>query len=139
MLEIERVIRRLKRWVQDKPDILAVGYVGSWARGEAGPDSDLDLIILTADPEIYLNDPKWLSEFGEVREVKREDWGPVQTRRAFYQDGSEIEFNFTTKDWAKINPLDEGTVRPVSDGLKIIYDPAQLLRKLEEAVKLRRT
>ena len=45
--EVDRAVRR---WagevVRRRPDILRIGYIGSYARGDWGVGSDLDLIII---------------------------------------------------------------------------------------------
>ena len=134
MKGIDGILQKLQEWVAKNDDVLAVGYVGSWARGTARPDSDLDLIIVTITPDKYLETSDWTAFFGVVCEVKSEDWGLVQSRRAFYEDDSEIEFGITTKDWTKTNPVDEDTKKVVQDGMAIVYDPQNLLKKILDAV-----
>ena len=134
-MSIDGILQKLQEWVaKNNDDVLAVGYIGSWARGTARPDSDLDLIIVTTTPDKYLETSDWTAFFGVVREVKSEDWGLVQSRRAFYEDDAEIEFGITTKDWTKTNPVDEGTKKVVQDGMAIVYDPQNLLKKILDAV-----
>ena len=38
------------------PDICGLALVGSWARGTARADSDVDLVVLTSHPDRYLAD-----------------------------------------------------------------------------------
>jgi predicted nucleotidyltransferase len=131
---IHGFLQKIQGWATKNNDVLAVGYAGSWARGSAKPNSDLDLMIITSTPEKYLETPDWMAFFGDLREVKSEDWGLAQTRRAFYQDNSEIEFNITSKEWTKTDPVDAGTKQVVREGMIIVYDPRDLLRKLIDAV-----
>ncbi|MGQ9692989.1 MAG: nucleotidyltransferase family protein [Thermaceae bacterium] len=44
----EEVLRKAREWAEglDLPGLLAVGVFGSYARGEAGVGSDLDLVVL---------------------------------------------------------------------------------------------
>jgi predicted nucleotidyltransferase len=37
-------------WVEDRSDLRALGLVGSWAKGTARADSDLDLLVLADAP-----------------------------------------------------------------------------------------
>ena len=37
---------------QEQPNIIAVGYFGSYARGESGVGSDLDLVVLLGESEL---------------------------------------------------------------------------------------
>ena len=135
MKSIEGFLQEFRGWAIRNHEVLGVGIVGSWARGTAKPDSDLDLILITTLPEKYLETTDWITYFGTIREVKSEDWGMVQTRRVFYQDGSEIEFNITTKEWVITDPVDDGTKQVVREGMIIVYDPQNLLRKLKDAVQ----
>ena len=66
----------------------------------------------------------------------KEDFGLVQVRRVFYKDDSEIEFGVTTTEWAKINPIDKGTIKVITDGIKILVDKEGLLKKLQNEVNL---
>ena len=45
--EVDQAVRRWsERAVASRPDILRVGYFGSYARGDWGVGSDLDLVII---------------------------------------------------------------------------------------------
>ncbi|MCL4503866.1 MAG: nucleotidyltransferase domain-containing protein [Deltaproteobacteria bacterium] len=48
--EAQEVIKALKLWVEqltkERGDILRVGYFGSYARGDWGVGSDLDLVVI---------------------------------------------------------------------------------------------
>ncbi len=128
-------MNKIIEWVKTEKDIVAFALVGSHARGTAKEDSDIDLVIITNSPEIYLNNDKWIVRFGEVKELRKEDYGLMQSRRVFYIDGSEVEFGITTPEWAKINPIDYGTKKVIADGIKILYDKDGLLSKLLTALK----
>ena len=67
--------------------------------------------------------------------IKRENWGLLQALRTFYTDSLEVEFGICGTDWARVDPVDEGTKRVVSDGMKILYDPLGILFKLEQSVR----
>lgn len=132
---IDELVKKLERWSANQPDIRAVAVVGSYARGTARPDSDLDIVMICADPNKYLENNDWLSEFGQVQGVKQEDWGLVQSRRVFYAGGMEIEFGITTEQWCSPEEIELGTGRVINDGAKIIFDPYSLLATLIVAVK----
>lgn len=50
----ERVHAAAARWARRlagrRPDVVAVGYIGSYARGDWGPGSDLDLVVILDAP-----------------------------------------------------------------------------------------
>jgi hypothetical protein len=123
------MIESVRSWVELRDDIVGLGLAGSHARGEARPDSDLDLTLVCSDPNRYLDDTQWLSTFGEVTSSTREDWGKVQSLRVFYRDQPEVEFGIAGRDWTEIPP-DPGTARVLRDGFVILHDPLGLLDRL---------
>jgi hypothetical protein len=62
--------------------------------------------------------------------MRVEDWGLVQSKRVPYADGTEVEFGFTTRRWASINPVDLGTKAVVSGGILVLWDREALLKSL---------
>jgi predicted nucleotidyltransferase len=120
-------------WATTQPDIEGVALVGSYARGTATEDSDVDLMILTSAPTRYLRNQDWLRLFGELEQATTETWGCVETVRAIYETGLEIEYNFSAPSWAGV-PVDSGTLRVVNDGLKILFDPKGKFDALQKAL-----
>ena len=86
------IIDDVSEWAALRDDVLGLAVVGSYARGAAQPDSDIDFVLVSADPALYLNDTEWVSAFGEVASLSFEDWGKVQSVRVFYRNGPEVEF-----------------------------------------------
>jgi len=121
MIRAESLIENVRKWAERRDDIRALVLVGSHARGEARPDSDVDLVLICADPSHYLDTTDWLSTFGAVMRFAREDWGKVQSVRVFYQDGSEVEFGITGTDWAAV-PVDSGTAAVLRNGASVLLD-----------------
>jgi predicted nucleotidyltransferase len=117
----EMVIEAFCTWARQRPDIAGVFLVGSHARGDATSDSDIDLVILTSEPEPYLDDVSWVSQFGTARSVDREDWGKVQSLRVFYAGGPEVEYGITTPDWAS-HPVPQRTQEVLAGGMKLLFD-----------------
>lgn len=120
--DVKQFIAEFIKWAESQKEILGVLLVGSYARNSARQDSDIDLVIITDQPEIYLEDDKWIKNFGKVREIIEEDYKMVQARRVFYDNGLEVEYGITTPEWAKVNPIDLGTRKVISDGTKILLD-----------------
>jgi len=63
-LNVSDFLKSLVEWAKNEPDLLALALVGSHARGEASPQSDVDLILLLRNPKEYRKDRNWISEFG---------------------------------------------------------------------------
>lgn len=130
--EVEALLRLLPRWASRRPDIQALALAGSWAYGAHTPTSDVDLILLSDEPALYIEGEDWVEELGGVALVGTRPWGAVTERRFVLKSGLEVELSVGEPSWASVEPLDEGTRRVASDGLKALYDPSGLLEKLLE-------
>jgi len=131
-MSIAAFIAEVKRWAAPRADVRAIALVGSHARGNARPDSDIDLVLLCVEPARYLEHHAWLSEFGEPVTVALEDWGRVQALRVRYRSQLEVEFGFTTNDWASL-PADAGTASVVRGGMLALVDSDGALDALAAA------
>ena len=132
--EVEGLLEAVRRWAGGQADLHAVALVGSWARGAARADSDVDVVLLTDAPAAYLEDDRWIAAFGALGVVHTQKWGVVTERRVAMASGVEVEFGFASPEWASTDPLDAGTRAVVSDGLVALYDPEGLLAELVDAV-----
>jgi predicted nucleotidyltransferase len=128
---VERLLAAVCEWARGEPRVAAVALVGSWARGAARPDSDVDLVVLTAVPDAFLGDAGFADRFGRVAQRSVECFGRVTALRVHYAGGPELELGFATPDWAAA-PLDAGTRRVAADGLRALFDPGGLLDALSD-------
>ena len=113
-------ISNFTEWAADQPEIVAVVLIGSHARGEAGPESDIDLVVVTTVPGKFLDNAAWTETFGIADSLTIEDWGRVQSVRVFYNGGPEVEFGITAPDWAA--KPDDATRDILSKGHKVLLD-----------------
>lgn len=110
----------VRKWGERDTRIDSIILVGSYARGKEKIESDVDLVILTAQKENFVNNPCFANLFGNVKKSSTEFWGPCTSIRVFYED-IEVEFGFVEPSWMKM-PLDAGTYRVLADGYKVIWD-----------------
>jgi Nucleotidyltransferase domain len=54
----------LRDWAAHQPTIAGVALVGSYARGEARPDSDIDVVLLCEEPHAFLAHAPWIHHLG---------------------------------------------------------------------------
>lgn len=133
------ILRFIKKFGEDHEEILAIGLCGSWARGTAGPDSDIDLSIIVMD-RFRFKQTDWIEalDFAAINDeldyFSDKTYGRVWSRHVFLKSKTEIEFSFANRSWADHKDPDEGTIKVVSDGYQIIYDPEEILKKLLDAV-----
>ena len=74
--EYTDVLASTETWVGTRSDIRALGLAGSWARDEARMSSDVDLVVLTNEVELYVADPDWvpLATGQDGRIVRTQPW-----------------------------------------------------------------
>ena len=138
----QRIIQIVLEWAKAQPTICALALVGSHARGTARADSDIDLIVLTTDPQHFRADTGWLTAIdwsviaARPAEWQDEDYGLLWSRRMWLEPNrDEIEIGFALPSWADVNPVDPGTQRVIADGCCALHDPEGLLTGLCAAVK----
>jgi uncharacterized protein len=137
----ERILDVIVQWARARQHIGGLALVGSRARGIARPDSDIDLVLLVADPETFRSDASWVGSINwsaagvrAAQEWRDEDYGNVWSRRVWLDRGVELEISFAPLSWACIAPLDAGTRRVIADGCRILDDPDGSLDRLCRAV-----
>jgi hypothetical protein len=108
--------------------------VGSWASGTPREDSDVDVVLLTDTPAAYIERDDWLPGVGAARLVRTVDWGAITERRFARPSGLEVELGIGSPAWASLDPLDAGTRRVASDGMRILDDRDGLLAALVAAL-----
>lgn len=130
MIGLDAILEPVSHWAKSRTDIRGVALVGSHARGQAHPDSDIDLLLLAENPHCF-RDPAWLAglDWPSAR-WSDEEYGAVWSRRIWLASEGQIEFSFAPLSWAEVSPLDPGTRKVVSDGCLILYDPDGLLQRL---------
>jgi Nucleotidyltransferase domain len=126
--DFEDVVHLVTAWATSRPDVTGLLLVGSYARGAARPDSDVDLVVLMSIP-----DPSCADELELGTLIRTETWGPIQERRFRTPTGLEVECGIGPSSWAATNPIDPGTHRVITDGARILHDPKGILDELVKA------
>jgi hypothetical protein len=134
--EFTGVLNSTLTWARSRSDILALGLAGSWARHEARMSSDMDFVVLTVDTDAYVAHCGWIpSAAGQSGHlVRTRSWGPLTERRIELRSGLHVEYGFAPVTWARIDPVDAGTARVVTDGFRVLYDPEGVLARLVATV-----
>jgi predicted nucleotidyltransferase len=126
--QVNQFLNEFTDWASAQSDIRAVALVGSYARNCATATSDVDLVVITNCPDKYLCNLGWTRQFGSVRHQQIEDYGKLISVRVWYADGREVEYGITDESWAAL-PLDEGTQRVISDGMRVLFEREPLLSR----------
>jgi nucleotidyltransferase-like protein len=129
---VERALSEILAWVEREEAVRGLALVGSYARGAAHQDSDVDVLILVEDPESFVSQ-RWLDEIDWRRlgaspsAPHVAQYGIVWSSHVQLDNGVEVEFGFAPLSWAGARPLESGTRQVISDGCRILYDPDSLL------------
>jgi uncharacterized protein len=127
---LDEILHAALALARTEPSVHAIALVGSCARGTPGPDSDVDLVILSAEPDDLCRRGDWFTHFGSVTSVGQRQFGDVTERRLRRGDGVDIEIGLAPLSWAETDPLDRGTARVVREGFAIVFDPHGTLAEL---------
>ncbi|HLO14064.1 MAG TPA: nucleotidyltransferase domain-containing protein [Anaerolineales bacterium] len=126
--DIRDFVNAFVAWASDQPDVQGIALVGSYARGEARDDSDIDLVLLTDQLPKYVEDIQWIEIFGVVEKHQTEDYGKLTSIRVWYQSGVEVEYGIAAPDWTAI-PLDAGTREVILGGMIVLFERRDLLSR----------
>ena len=133
--QVDQFLTEFSRWAASQTDILAVALVGSYARNEVTDTSDVDMVIIASKPETYLRDTRWAQYFGTINRQQFENYGKVTSLRVWYSDGQEVEYGFTDETWSAV-PLDEGTQKVISNGMRILSERGSVLSRLKRSKRM---
>ena len=125
---VEQFLHDLHDWASGQSDIKAVALVGSHARKGATEDSDVDLVIVATQPDVYLRNTAWAQRFGTIKRQQVEDYGKVTSVRVWYDEGLEVEYGLTDETWAAL-PLDEGSREVISGGMRVLCERGDTLSR----------
>lgn len=89
--EVDHAVRRWARGMA-RPGVVRIGYFGSYARGDWGVGSDLDLVVLVTETDVpfHLRGSAWdvtaLPVPAEVLVYTEEEWAGLPERSRFGRD-----------------------------------------------------
>jgi predicted nucleotidyltransferase len=140
-----RLVAFVRSLVLGRDDFRAMAVCGSWARGDARSDSDLDILILASDPIRIRRRQNWLRDLPystagfRYRSHQTATYGVVWSAHIELTPDAELELSFAFPNWADTSPIDEGTYVCVSGGFRIEADKDQALHRLVAACAARQT
>ena len=107
--------------------------VGSCARDQMHPDSDVDIVILTNDADRYAAATDWADGIPAGAHLRTRRWGALVEQRFRHPSGLELDIGIAETSWAATDPVDAGTREVVRNGFRPLHDPDGLLARLVAA------
>jgi predicted nucleotidyltransferase len=129
--EVRAIIDTVAAWAAQQGDVRGVVVVGSWARGTARMDSDVDVVVLS---DAHADPGPWTRLLGG-QVIRQQSWGPLREIRVRRGSGLEVEVGVAPVSWAQVDPVDPGTRRVFTEGHRIVYDPDGTLAALAAACR----
>lgn len=134
--QVEQLLSALKSWSIHRHGVDGLALIGSWAAGREHAECDIDIVCIVDDPDRFRADSTWMGEIdwpsaglavGRWTDV---DYGRARSRHLSFGGGEEVEVSFVDRGWAATDPVDPGTRRVASDGMRVLHDPRGLLGRL---------
>jgi len=98
----DQLIKRFTTWAEHVPDIRAAIVLGSRARKDAPADewADLDIVIVTTNPEYYLLTSDWIQNMGTplLTFLEPTATGGETERRVLFEGMLDVDFSIISKE-----------------------------------------
>lgn len=95
-LHREQWINRFLDWAKPQSDVRAVVLVGSNSRSDHPADewSDIDILLIASDPQLYLDSIDWYALFGKplFNIAEKTSTGEIWVRRVLFENGLDVDF-----------------------------------------------
>ena len=137
--EANAITTAVAHWATERDDIRAMALLGSWARGDPRPTSDLDLLLLSDLAPDYRH-RTWLTEIAfqnagfQLHSSDSAIYAIVWSEHVHLLPAADVELTFAKCAWASLHPIDNGTRVVVKDAFQIVIDRDGILAKLVNAV-----
>jgi aminoglycoside 6-adenylyltransferase len=135
----QQIIEKFIQWAQGEDGIRAVAMIGSRARADHPADAwaDLDLIVVAADPVLYLSSADWLHQIALpwLTFIESSGDGRVLERRVLFEGGLDVDFAFLPLEMAT-QMAQSGFPPDVADmfrrGVRVLLDKDDLFTSIPE-------
>ena len=136
MLQVSEIKETAVRLGENDNLISCILLVGSYARNEQKPDSDIDLVVISKDKNKMINIHDWIKKMGEIdSEIKIEYCGEITSLR-INCNGIEYELGIGSAKWIEL-PLDSGTRKVLEDGYIVMYEKDNVMKNVKSEVRER--
>jgi aminoglycoside 6-adenylyltransferase len=132
-MEIAAFLDRVTAWAESRDDVHALVLLGSQARTDTPADrwSDIDLLLVTDEPEAFLRDAEWLVPLGRplLTFLEPTAVGGSTERRVLFETGEEVDFAVFSVEAVE---RAIGAPRVLRRGFRVLVDRIGIAASLEE-------
>ncbi|KYK32756.1 MAG: aminoglycoside 6-adenylyltransferase [Theionarchaea archaeon] len=145
----EEILERFVQWAEDQESVRAAVVVGSRAHSEADEWADLDIFVVTTDPERILSENNWIEVTGDpvITFVEPMPHGEDMECRVLFKGGLDVDF--AVFPFKKVQMLHQMVLQEKLDpemttalsnlfsrGIRIMLDKDDLTEMLEQAIEI---
>jgi aminoglycoside 6-adenylyltransferase len=132
----DELIGKLVSWAKISDDIKAIFIIGSYARTDHPADeySDLDLVIVTDNPDYFIMSTQWLKNIGAywVTFIERTATGEGKERRVLFDNALDVDFVIISqKEFEQID-ADNEAQETLKRGFRVLIDKNGLAKTLPQ-------
>jgi aminoglycoside 6-adenylyltransferase len=141
-LHREQWIKQFSSWSISRTDVRAVLLVGSNSRKDHPADewSDIDILLISSTPKLYLDSIEWLVSFGKplFHIVERTGSGEIWVRRVLYESGLDVDFIVLSPQNVRQDFLGLPVIIEIlRRGMQVLIDKEALFTPLSDAITTR--
>jgi aminoglycoside 6-adenylyltransferase len=135
-LTYDTLIELIEEWAMTRNDIRLGVVIGSLARSDRPADvwSDLDVLLFTTDPALYLSESGWLAALGNYHLTFLEPTavGEFFERRVLFDGGLDVDF-IPLPAYVIQGEVPQEMSEVLRRGYRVLFDKDGLSSKLESA------
>src|SRR6056297_98372 len=134
-MKFDAIVQKFIRYSTTCENFRAAAIIGSRARTEKPADefSDLDILILSNEPEKHIDNTDWLSEIGEVHItfVETLPLGNGKERRVMFANALDVDFAIVPASQSEAMFSSPDIISVFKKGYKILFDKDDLFSHLD--------
>ena len=121
----EDILKSIISWAERSSNVEALIQTGSLARRDNLADdlSDLDIEIISADPDVLVNDDGWITEIGhKITVLSLENGRDWDSRLTIYEGGTKVDFTLAGTSRV-LDMVESGVLDPLYErGYFVVLD-----------------
>jgi aminoglycoside 6-adenylyltransferase len=133
-MNVEQFLEQLGEWARGRADVRGAFVLGSQARTDVPADefSDVDVVLVVAEPAPYTDSADWLEAFGRplLTFLEPTPVGGLIERRVLFDSGLEVDFTLLPEPSLGAVLGDSDAMGILRRGYRIVYDEVGLERDL---------